>query len=315
MALTSLTISDPASGASASIAPAMGFNCHSFAVPSSGGAPLEVLWRAPDFLAGHGKPSHSGIPILFPFAGRIRGTSFAFEGKRYELEAGDGQGNAIHGFVLNRPWRVTERSDSRVAGAFQASQDDPTLLERWPADFRITADYHVAGNTLVTEYRIENPDEKPLPFAFGTHPYFRVPLGGSSAAECRVRAPVQFNWELEGLLPNGRTASPPAAGALARGMAFGAMQLDNVFGGLAFENHRCTATLGDPQSKRTMTMTFDDQFTTCVVYNPPHREAVCIEPYTTVPDPFSLRAQGIDPHLRILRPGESFCTRIEIRLE
>ena len=32
-----------------------------------------------------GKPSASGIPLLFPFAGRIRGASFRFADKQYAL--------------------------------------------------------------------------------------------------------------------------------------------------------------------------------------------------------------------------------------
>jgi aldose 1-epimerase len=142
-------------------------------------------------------------------------------------------------------------------------------------------------------------------------------LGAGSADDCRVSCPVEYAWELQNLLPTGGTILLPEATAmdLPRGIAFRAMRLDNVFGGLSFDNHRATAKVHDPHSKRTMVMTFDDQFTTCVVYNPLHREAVCIEPYTTVPDPFALRAMGIDPHLRILPPGQSFRTRIEIRLE
>ncbi|HEX5447005.1 MAG TPA: hypothetical protein VFW87_24535, partial [Pirellulales bacterium] len=61
--------------------------------------------------------------------------------------------------------------------------------------------------------------------------------------------------------------------------------------------------------------TFDDQFVACVVFNPPHRQAVCVEPYTMIPDPFALLAAGVDPHLRVLAPGGSFRTAIEIRVE
>jgi len=48
-----------------------------------------------------------------------------------------------------------------------------------------------------------------------------------------------------------------------------------------------------------------------VVYNPPHREAFCIEPYTCVPDPFALEARG----LRVLAPGEQFQARIDIEVD
>ena len=314
MALESFTISDAASGARAKILPGLGFNCYSFEVATPAG-PLEMLWSAADFTAGVGRASGSGIPLMFPFAGRIRGASFRFEGKSYALEAGDGLGNAIHGFVIDRPWRVTHQSGHRLVGQFQASVDDVSLLEHWPADFRITADYRLEGGVLISEFFIENPDTKPLPFGFGTHGYFRVPLGGPSAADCRVRVPVETQWELAGLLPTGQKSRPALVAELSRGMPMSALQLDHVFGGLQFENHRCATTVYDPHSRRTLTMTFDDSFTVCVVYNPPHREAVCIEPCTTIPDPFSLREKGIDPSLQILAPGQSFRTRIEIRVD
>lgn len=314
MGLEIVTITDPATGSQARIAPGLGFNCFSF-TPQASGAPLEVLWSEPTFVAGTTKPTRSGIPLLFPFAGRIRGTSFRFAGQQYGLEAGDGQGNAIHGFVCNRPWRVTAQTPGRVSGTFQASIDEPSVLRRWPADFRITVEYSITGNALTLALSVENPDSKPLPCGFGAHPYFRVPLGGPSADDCIVRVPVSQCWELEKLLPSGRHTATPETARLAAGMPVGQMQLDNVFGGLAFDHGSAVATLHDPGSGRTLSLEFGDEFTTCVVFNPPHREAVCVEPYTTLPDAFSLAEQGVDPHLRILAPGESLGARIEIRVD
>ena len=314
MALEIVTIADAVCGSRATILPGLGFNCYGFSVTTPAG-PLETLWADPNFTAGTAKPTHSGIPLLFPFAGRIRGTSFRFRDKQYELEAGDGQGNAIHGFVFNRPWRITDQAPDRVVGQFQASLDDKSLAERWPADFRITVEYRISGNTLTSELLVENPDERPLPFGLGMHPYFRVPLGGARADDCRVTVGVGNCWELEDLVPSGRVTPTPLCDQISRGMPVGEMKLDNVFGGLKFDNHQLTTTIHDPGSGRTLSLSFDDAFTACVVYNPPHREAVCIEPYTTIPNPFSLREKGIDPNLKILAPGESFRTRVEIRVD
>jgi len=75
-----------------------------------------------------------------------------------------------------------------------------------------------------------------------------------------VTVPVEHSWELEGLLPTGRKTSPKVVAELSHGMAAGTMRLDHVFSGLKFDNHRCATTVHDPQSKRTMTQTFDDQF-------------------------------------------------------
>jgi aldose 1-epimerase len=314
MTLEIVTISDPVCGSRAKILPGLGFNCYGFSAATPSG-PLETLWSAPDFTDGTAKPTRSGIPLLFPFAGRIRGTSFRFQDKEYELEEGDGQGNAIHGFVFNRPWRVTQQAGDRVVGQFQASVDDESLKRRWPADFRITAEYRIAGNTLSSNFLIENPDERPLPFGFGTHAYFRVPLGGSAADDCQVTIPLRTSWEMEDLLPTGRASASPLAAQLSRGMRFGEMRLDNIFGGLGFADGHATASIHDPHSGRTLSQTFDNEFAACVVFNPPHREAVCMEPYTTIPDPFSLRAQGVDPLLRVLAPGESFRASVVIRVE
>jgi len=313
MTLEPVTIRS-SSGATASVLPGLGFNCYSFVVPTARG-PLETLWSSPQLLEGSAKPSGSGIPLMFPFAGRIRGTSFRFQDREYSLVAGDGLGNAIHGFVINRPWRVLEQAADRVRGQFHAAKDDAALLDRWPADFCITAEHRLEANRLISEFTIENPDDKPLPFGFGTHGYFRVPLGGKDGEGCVVTVPVGDGWELENLLPTGKTSSPAIVGQLAAGMKASEMKLDHVFSGLRFTNHRAAATVYDPETRHRLRLEFDDQFPVCVVFNPPHREAVCIEPYTTIPDPYTLSARGIDPHLRILMPGQSFRTRIDLAFE
>src|SRR5258705_13286721 len=95
-------IRDAASGASAEILVSQGFNCFRFtAMPDGQG--VEVIYAPADFATGQERPSRGGIPLLFPFPGRISGTTFTWEGKQYALEAGDAFGNAIHGFAL---WRA-----------------------------------------------------------------------------------------------------------------------------------------------------------------------------------------------------------------
>ena len=63
-----------------------------------------------------------------------------------------------------------------------------------------------------------------------------------------------------------------------------------------------------------MPASFDRAFRECVVYTPPHREAICIEPYTCVAGAFSLAEPGIDAGIRIVPPGGSFHARVEIEL-
>ncbi len=314
MAIESVTIRDEKSGAAAKILVGFGFNCYSLQVMHDG-RPLEVLWSAPGLENGGQRPSGSGIPILFPFPGRIRGTQLQWQGKSYSLKEGDGRGNAIHGFVHERPWRVIEQTGNRVVGQFQASVDDPRLLDCWPADFRITAEYEIVGNELKGTYTIDNPSDRPLPFGLGTHPYFRVPLGGNNAAECIVRVPVSEKWELRDMIVTGRQQPCAERQQFRDGMKFGDTAFDNVFSGLDFVDGKFTGSIQDPTSGRQMIMQFGREFPYCVVYNPPHREAICIEPYSCLPDPFRLTAEGIESGLRVLSPGESHVATADIRIE
>jgi len=305
-----LTLVD-STGATARIAPALGFNCFSYQLASNQG-PVELLWSAPDFVTGTARPSGSGIPLLFPFAGRIRGGKFAFGGSNFDLATGDGRGNAIHGFVLDRPWQVIEQQSHRLVGRFEASRVDPQILLRWPSDFRLEVSYELQAGALVSDIRATNIGDRPLPFWFGTHPYFRLPLGNRGAPnDCTLTVPVEHRWELVDLLPTGKRAKPEGPFDLAAGVPFAQTQLDDVFD-VACAGDTWSAQIADAANRRTLTMTSDSLFTTCVVYNPPHRQAVCIEPYTGLPDAFALTAQGIPAGPAVLAPGAEFSARITI---
>lgn len=311
----SITLHDTESGNQASILVGYGFNCYSFRSMCDG-TPREVLWSHPNFASGEERPSGSGIPILFPFAGRIPGARFEYQGKHYELEAGDGQGNAIHGFVMQRPWRLVEHSDTRAVGEFQASVDAPDVLDRWPADFLIRVGYELRGGGLASDLHVECPGPNPLPFGLATHAYFRVPPAEQGkATDCVVQAPVSQYWEMENLIPTGVVKNAADLTALAEGLTFDQCDFDTIFSGLGYEGNLATTSIHNPTTGHTLKQTFDDAFGYCVVYNPPHREAICMEPYTALPNAFQLSTEGIETGLRVLEPGETFDTLIEIALD
>jgi aldose 1-epimerase len=313
MAIETLTLRDPQSAATAQIAAGYGFNCFDFQVPRQG-RPIPILWSATDFSAGTARPSGSGIPLLFPFPGRLHGTTFRWQDREYTLAAGDGRGNAIHGFVLNRPWRVVAQEPHRATGEFHASRDDAAILEQWPADFRIRVDYELHAERLSCQITVDNPDTRPLPCGLGTHPYFRVPLGGPSANACIVRLPVSQQWELRDMVTTGNLVLVENAAALQKGAPFEKLQFDNVFSGLVAQEKRIRSSIHDPASGVTVEQSFDAGFRECVVYTPAHREAICVEPYTCAPGFFELHRRGIDCGLRVLAPGQSFSLRVDIQV-
>jgi aldose 1-epimerase len=315
-----VTLRDPNTLSTARVLANFGFNCYRFTAVV-GREEVDVLWAEEGFETGSRRPSGSGTPILFPFPGRIAGTTLEFQGRRYQLQAGDKLGNAIHGFVLNRPWRVIERSEAHAIGEFHAAVDEPSLRDAWPGDFRIRVAYRLSGNALSIDAVLDNPGSTPLPMGFGLHPYFRVPLSpaghvdADAAAACRVRVPAAEYWELVDMIATGRRLPSSDRGPLAAGMEFDQTRFDDVFTGLSFDGDWCAATIEDPASGRSVRIEFDRAFRECVVYNPPHREAICIEPYTCVPGAIELARRGVDAGLRVLAPGESMTARVRISVE
>ncbi len=305
MAVETITIVDAESGATASIAPSLGFNCFSFAVQQDG-KPVEVLWQDPQFRAGTTRASRSGIPILFPFAGRIRNGHYRYQGREYQLEKNDPQGvNAIHGFVFTRPWRVVEQSAVSVTGEFQASIDDPAILSQWPCDFRIRATYSVRNSQLRCNYEVHNPGENLLPWWFGTHPYFRLALNAGKPEQAVVRFTAPQQWELENLLPTGTVRDITSSNEYADGFLVGNREFDHVFTGLNIESKPWVGSVTDTISEMETSIQFGNPFRECVVFIPPHREAICLEPYSGVPNAFELAENGIATGLAELAPGES----------
>lgn len=160
-------------------------------------------------------------------------------------------------------------------------------------------------------YRIENPGPTLLPCGLGTHPYFRVPPGGTSAGDCLVRLPVTRRWELKELIPTGTLLPVENAAELAAGAPFATLALDDVFSGLQFDGDWCQAGIHDPSTGAEVTVRFDRAFRECVVYTPPHREAICIEPYTCVPGTSFGSSPAFDAGVRLLGPGEAFEANVE----
>ena len=304
-----VVLEDPQSGAAAQVLISQGFNCFSWKAPfAASEEPRELLWAEDGYEQGDKSPFVSGIPLLFPFPGRIRGESFDFNGNSYPLEAGDGLGNALHGYLCATKWRKVDSTPSSVTAEMQASIDAPTKLNMWTGDYRVRAKYTLSGSRLEFDIEFENLSSEPLPWGFGTHAYFKLPLAdGSDPEQTKLKVPVVALWRKENPLPTGDLDPLGDYEDLIEGGPLAQREYDTPFR-MKTEPTQTTEVI-DPATGRTVRQTFDSSMTTCVIYTPPHREAVCLEPYTCVPNPFELEESGIETGLRVLAPGESASTR------
>jgi aldose 1-epimerase len=289
--------------------PASGFNAYRWRVGDD-----ELLYRDPAFFDG-AKPTRSGWPILFPFPNRIRDGRFTWDGRAYHLPTGDSSGkNAIHGFAVHRPWRVVDHGadilGAWVSAEFQASRDAADVAHLWPGDYRLRITYRLSSASLRVEATVDNPGTTPLPFGLGYHPYFRAaPFGGE---EVTIDIEAGKQWKLVDCLPTGETT---VVSWIRHEQRLANVQLDHLFTEVPLSRpdaRQCGALQSD-QGKRLVVQASRD-FRELVVFTPPHRQAICLEPYTCITDAINLQQQGVDAGLLVLAPGATWQGWVEVML-
>ncbi len=307
-----ITIRDDRCASEAKILPEVGFNLFHFSTRVAG-LFVDVIEADDDFELGKTNPSRCGIPILFPFPNRIDHGRYTWQGKEYVIPESKNKDHAIHGFCLDRPWRVIDQGDNYVTGEFQLSKDAADRLELWPADFIIQCSYLLKGSTLKSRFTFTNPDSKPLPWGFGTHAYFKIPLTQNSSPEhAVVYVPAYKQWPLENFIPTGETVPVPEYADLTEGRYFTTLQIDDVLTDVRPGEESLDCTIVDEAAGIEMVQSCDKRFRELVVYKPTDRNAICMEPYTCPTDAINLEARGIPCGWETLAPGESFNTWIDI---
>jgi aldose 1-epimerase len=293
------------------IVPAAGCQCLGYRV---GG--IEVIAGPANPEAWREHPHRGGIPILFPWPGRIADAQFTFKGREYRMAVNEpARGHAIHGFACERAFRVTRRGPYFV-NAVLDSADNLDLSSTWPWPFVLEIDYEV-GNGLRLRARISNTGESAMPFGFGAHPYFHAPLSPAAKREAMlVQLDADARWPLDArLIPTGVAEPLQGKYDLRAPRRLGQDTYDDAFRmAPALDASAPRARLIDPSQKVAIEIRADPAFGDFVVYAPPDNPVVALEPYTCAPDAFNLGARGIAAGARELAPGETFEAGFEIRV-
>ncbi|HYB89592.1 MAG TPA: aldose 1-epimerase [Candidatus Binataceae bacterium] len=294
------------------IVPEAGCQCMSYRVGT-----LEVI-------AGPSTPEHlrndpfaSGIPILFPWPGRIARARFDFAGRAVTLPANEpARGHAIHGLAWNCAYRVIRRGPYYLRAELDSSAS-PELSRVWPYRFRLELDYEIGGG-LRCRAAVRNTGDAVMPFGFGAHPYFHAPLDPRGTRQSlRLSVPAAVSrWPLdESLIPVRAPEALAGKYDLRAPRTLGDESYDDAFRlGPGRDAQEPCARLIDPAARIAIELRADAPFGDLVVYAPAGRPVIALEPYTCAPDAFNLAARGIESGMRKLEPGESFEAGFEIRL-
>lgn len=129
----------------------------------------ECLFRHEWFWDPLTPETRGGIPVLFPICGRLLQDGvpgrYRIDDKPYILP--------IHGFAMRRPWEVADAT--RPNSLHLRLSDSPQTREIYPFPFRLEIQFSVSGHGFSCRLTVHNTGDRPMPYAAGFHPYFRIP--------------------------------------------------------------------------------------------------------------------------------------------
>lgn len=104
-------------------------------------------------------------PSLFPIIGNTYSKSYEINGQMYAMKN--------HGLVRYADLRVIQQTATSLT--FRLESDEETK-KQYPFDFTFDITYTIKAKKVMIDYNVVNNSTMTMPFSFGLHPAFRVPL-------------------------------------------------------------------------------------------------------------------------------------------
>lgn len=268
-----------------------------------GGEYLDLTGGASRVRTGH----TTGLPLLAPWANRLRGDAYRVGRRRVDLADAPGLhrdaiGLPIHGTMVGRPgWVVARRGVTRSGAArFVAVVDaaaDAEVMASFPFPHRLEVTVALRPGRLEITTAVVATGRSSVPVSFGWHPYLTVP--DVAFDDLRLTLPPRAELDLDGrMLPTGvEQRRPPSRARLP------ALGLDDAF---SLRDRQRAFTLAGP--RRSVTMTPGSGYRFGQVYAPAGSTVVALEPMVAAIDALGA---GTAP---VVAPGDRYAARFRLDL-
>jgi galactose mutarotase-like enzyme len=237
----------------------------------------ELLYFDAERFADPSQSVRGGIPVLFPVCGNLPGNRLLLPQGSYPMFQ--------HGFARDLPWRLDALEDG--AGIRLSLCDSEATHQNYPFAFQLCLEYRLERDALAILARIEHAscgaEAFMMPFAFGLHPYFRVP----SLAQAQLKQ-----------LPISCFDHLTAAHSLTE------EQLIHLKQGVDFRLDPAGVPPRLICGSKVVELQMDPPFAHVVVWSDPPRPMVCLEPWSACRGELSLQ----------LPPGEQCELRCRYRI-
>ena len=264
----------------------------------------ELLGQRKGLPAYEAKGSTMGIPLLYPWANRLSGLSYAAAGKDVTLDADsplvrlDPNGLPIHGLLAANPhWKLEDTSGTRITATLDFGAQ-PELLEAFPFPHELRLEIELTERALTIATTVDANAGSPVPVSFGFHPYLTLP--NVAREQWRVELPVTTHLVLDDKgIPTGEAQSiEPYEGPLED------RTFDDAYAGI-------TAPFALEGGGRRIAVEFTDGYDYAQVYAPEGQALICFEPMTA---PTNALVTGAAPMVDADSAGTS-TFRIEVKAE
>jgi aldose 1-epimerase len=241
---------------------------------------------------------HHGA-VLAPWPNRTAGGEYRFDGRLHRLPCNDQQyGHAIHGFVFDETWEVTDREAARVV--LRRTVDHPP---GYPFRLLLELAYSVGRDGVRCDARWTNAGDQIAPFGLGFHPYLRP--GPSPLDEWMLSVPAGEVMDSDPTTKLPRTARRSSEEDFGTPMQIRDRRFSRCYGALARTDGIATVRVQD-HSGVYVALRMSESFRWVQVFTGDvpdprwKRRAVAVEPQTCPPNAL---VSGTD--LLRLVPGES----------
>jgi galactose mutarotase-like enzyme len=267
----------------------------------------ELLVQRGGMDAWRGTGRSFGLPLLHPWANRLRDWRYAAAGRSVEIDRSRGIVRAdendlpIHGaLAAAEDWDMVDAGADGQSAWLAASLDYGRRDDRlavFPFQHRLELELRLAGDALTITTTVEATGDHEVPLAFGWHPWLSLP--GVPRAEWELAQPARTSIALDDRhLPTGERAAAPAERA-----PLGDRALDTH--SAVPEDARYVLSGGG----REIAVEWAGGYRYAQVFAPTALDVACLEPMMA---PVAALSTGED--LEVAGPGERVSATFRVRV-
>jgi aldose 1-epimerase len=255
-------------------------------LPELGGIVQQLVLQNQEIINAGNDPTSlaelKGYPsaVMFPFASRVRDGQYIFEGQTYQLPINEpARNNAIHGFMAKRAFEVIDQHTDSQSAKIVLRHIYSGDFAGYPFPCTLDICYQLTDSGCFNiEYKVTNTGQNTLPFGVGWHPYFN--LGNESVDQLAIHIPANEILLLDDkMMPSNTILLEKQADGW---INLDGRQLDNCFP-LQPSDQGLSTFLYAKNLDLTLKIwqeTGFERYNYLVVFTPPNRKQVAIEPIT-----------------------------------